>query len=42
MDKKTAKVIREQKKKEREETKKRCATYSQSVEHRTSQRLVEK
>jgi hypothetical protein len=42
MDKEATKVIREQKRKEREKTKKRPATYSQSVAHRTIQRLVEK
>jgi hypothetical protein len=35
-------VIREQRKKEREETKKRCATDSHSVVDKVVQRLVEK
>jgi hypothetical protein len=39
---KTIEVIREQRKKEREEAKKTCATYSHSVVDRVLQRLVEK
>jgi hypothetical protein len=35
-------VIREQRKKEREETKKRCAADSHSVVNKVAQRLVEK
>jgi hypothetical protein len=42
MDKKTTKVIREQRRKEGEETSKRCATNSYSVIDRIIQRLVEK
>ncbi len=42
MDKKTTKVIKEQSKKEKEETKKMRTTYSQSTTDRTIQRLVEK
>jgi hypothetical protein len=42
MDKKITKVIRGKRRKEWEETKKRCATYSQSVARSTFQRLVEK
>jgi len=42
MEKKEVEVIKEQRGKEREETKKRCAIDSQSVVDRTVQRLVEK
>jgi hypothetical protein len=42
MVKEVAKIIKEQTKKEREETKKRCATNSQSVIDRIAQRLIEK
>jgi hypothetical protein len=41
-DKEKVKVIREQRGKEREETKKRCAIDSQNVVDITTQRLVEK
>ncbi len=42
MDKEVAEVIREQRKKEREETKKRRATYSHNVIDKATQRLLEK
>jgi hypothetical protein len=42
MDKKGVEVIKEQRRKENEETKKMCTTYSQSAIDRTIQRLVEK
>jgi hypothetical protein len=42
MDKEVAKIIKEQTKKEREETKKRHATNSHNVVDRIAQRLIEK
>jgi hypothetical protein len=42
MDKEVAKIIREQRRKDKEETNKRRITNSQSVVDRTIQRLVEK
>jgi hypothetical protein len=42
MDKETTKVIRKQRKKERDETKKRRTIYSQSVADITIQKLIEK
>ncbi len=42
MDKKIAKIIRKQRRKEREETKKKRAAYSHSVTNKTTQRLLEK
>jgi hypothetical protein len=42
MDKEATKVIREQRKKERKETKKRHATNSHSVVDIVAQRLIEK
>jgi hypothetical protein len=42
MEKEEIEVIKEQRGKEREETKKRCAIDSQSVVDRIVQRLVEK
>jgi hypothetical protein len=40
MDKEVVEVLRKKRRQEREETKKRCATNSQSVIDRTIQRLV--
>ncbi len=42
MDKEVAKIIKEQTKKEREETKKRCATNSHNVVDRAVQRPIKK
>lgn len=42
MDKEEAKVIIEQRNKEREETKKRCVANSHSVVDKIAQRLVDK
>jgi hypothetical protein len=42
MDKKVAEIIREQRKKEREQTKKMHTTNSHSVVDRVAQRLIEK
>jgi hypothetical protein len=42
MDKEEVEVIKEQRGKEREETKKRCAIDPQSAIDRVAQRLVEK
>jgi len=42
MDKKVTEVIKEQRKKEKEEIKKKCAINSQSAAHKIAQRQIEK
>jgi hypothetical protein len=42
MDKEIAEVIREQRRKERQEAKKRRAAYSHSATNKATQRLLEK